>query len=188
MLWDLIEFSKAKADRAPKGERMDRQVDVLRRAVEKLEPAKVLRLCDEFTRLVHAAASNDRVAKAGVVLSHGVLSENNFEDFCVWLISQGRDIYRASLRQPDGLATMVDFDDVERFFFEDLYSVPFLEYFRQTGQEIGGERLDSTGWARLSWTEEDLRASVPRLIEAVSKSGRRSVPKRGRGKRGEARR
>jgi hypothetical protein len=53
---------------------------------------------------LHAAAGRDDLWAAGVLLNGGYCSDDGFTDFRAWLISRGRAVYEAALRDPDSLA------------------------------------------------------------------------------------
>jgi hypothetical protein len=101
-------------------------------------------------------------------LINGGCSDDGFVYFRAWLISMGREVYSAALRNPDSLAGVVDpeRDDHE---FEDLWVVA-----RQVYEELTGEAMpaDDVQWPEKPkgepWDFEDSK-EVSRRFPALAR-------------------
>lgn len=104
--WQLIEESK----RASKGD-LDAQPELLQERLEKLAPADIVR----FDRIYH-----DQIARsytwdlwgAAYVIGGGC-SDDGFDYFRDWLVSRGRTVFEAALRDPETLAGVVTDEDLD---------------------------------------------------------------------------
>jgi hypothetical protein len=112
---------------------LDRQLEAVRNKLQKLSPEEV----GEFLRLF-----NQKLADAytwdlwgAAYLIHGGCSDDGFYYFRAWLISQGRTVYEAAVRNPDSLAGRTD-PERDDYEFEDLWSLPRAVYEELTGEEM----------------------------------------------------
>ncbi len=62
---------------------------------------------------------------AASVMERGGCTDDGFIDFRGWLISQGREVYMAALRDPDSLADAADYQD-QRFVCLDARAMPAI--------------------------------------------------------------
>jgi hypothetical protein len=96
----------------------------------------------------------------------GGCSDDGFMDFRSWLISMGRDVYDAALRDPETLLEVADAPGVEVTAFEELHYVPGQAYEEKTGEEMPDTGVSHHREpAGDEWTEEDddLARRFPRL-------------------------
>lgn len=112
----------------------------------------------EYWRVRNAAYSWD-LWGAGYLLDGG-MSDDGFEYFLAWLISQGQDIYQAALEDPDSLASVATPFDVvnEDFLFAATAGVTFEDV------EALDLPFEPSG---TPWTEEDLLDRYPRISALV---------------------
>jgi hypothetical protein len=95
---------------------------------------------------------------------NGGCSDDGFEYFRCWLISQGREVYERALRNPEDLAELAE-PEVE---CEDLLYAPLRAYEAVTGKNELPERYapHPAEPAGTRWTEDDLDERFPRLTGA----------------------
>lgn len=95
----------------------------------------------------------------------GGCSDDGFDDFLGWLILQGKEVYEASLRDPDSL---VDVEGVEESSLEGLTALA-VDIFRQrTGRAVSGQRVRPRilpGLAARFANEVEMQRRYPRLSE-----------------------
>src|SRR5215471_9411707 len=94
--WTLVEAAKAEATPA-----LSNQPEILRKKLEALPPREIVEFDRIFTQLHHDAYRWDLWAAAYII--EGGCSDDGFTDFRSWLISMGRDVYDAALRDPETL-------------------------------------------------------------------------------------
>jgi hypothetical protein len=105
-------------------------------------------------------------------LINGGCSDDGFDYFRGWLLTQGRQVYEAALQNPDSLAEVVDEEDLE---CEEMLYVASHAYEEVTGEELEGTMMDYSdlgeGWdfddgeemqrrypklfAKFGWSDED---------------------------------
>ena len=105
-------------------------------------------------------------------LINGGCSDDGFDYFRGWLLTQGREVYEAALANPDSLAAVTDEDDLE---CEEMLYVAGHAYEEVTGEELEGTMMDYSDlgegwdfddgeqmqrrypklWARFGWGDED---------------------------------
>ncbi len=121
---------------------------------------------EEFFRLyletVDKAYSWELWGAAYVMM--GGCSDDSFDYFRDWLISEGRSTYESAIRDPDSLAEtgrLVEFPELE-----ELRYVPLAVYEEKTGREL---RYPSTSGpfepTGESWAEDTVYLNYPRLSE-----------------------
>src|SRR5437763_11415291 len=113
--WTIIEAGEM--HRLPD---LDRQLAVVQDQLHLLTPAELVAFHLMFNRKMDDADHWDLWAVG--YLMNGGCSDDGFAYFRAWLISQGRRVYEAALRDPDSLAAVADpdRDDNEA---EDLWGV-----------------------------------------------------------------
>jgi hypothetical protein len=73
------------------------------RVLARLEPAEIATFELTFDH-VRGAADRDDLANAAILIEHGFLGDDSFDDFRAGLVALGRDTYEKALRDPDSLA------------------------------------------------------------------------------------
>jgi hypothetical protein len=107
-------------------------------------------------------------------LINGGCSDDGFDYFRAWLVTQGRDVWDAALADPDSLASFGRFEgDV---FSEDMVAVPAAAHARVTGDRDryrddvpvrgdGGDPGEPQGEEFDFDDDEEMRSRLPRLAE-----------------------
>ena len=100
---------------------------------------------------------------------NGGCSDDGFAYFRSWLISRGRVVYEAAVRDPDSLAAIVDpgRDDYE---FEDLWGVAQRIYEERTGEEPPGADdpgRDEPAGRRWDFDDDEQRSRKLRKLAAL---------------------
>ncbi|MFF5218473.1 DUF4240 domain-containing protein [Micromonospora sp. NPDC000442] len=104
-------------------------------------------------------------------LINGGASDDGFEYFRGWLMTQGREVFARAVADPDSLAELPQIRSAslsgEEFECEDMLAVPWDAYRRATATDLPGERA-ATPQPDLNdfWDfddEEEARRRLPRL-------------------------
>ncbi len=93
--WKIVDLSRAKLQKS--------QIARLRKALRALDPPEVDSFCSCFYEAFNALETR-KIWGAGILLNGGACSDDGFEYFREWLISQGRAVVEATLENPDSLA------------------------------------------------------------------------------------
>jgi hypothetical protein len=96
--WQIIERA-TQSDGDP-----NTHMEALRALLRELSCDEVISFEVAFRRYINGAYKWDLWGAAYVV--HGGCSDDGFEYFRRWLVSRGRDVYEAALRDPDSLAQL----------------------------------------------------------------------------------
>src|SRR3569833_438309 len=100
----------------------DTHMEALRVALRELSVEEVISFEVAFRRYLNEAYKWDLWGAAHVV--HGGCSDDSFGYFRRWLVSRGRDVYEAALRDPDSLAQLnVRPGADDDWQFEEIYYV-----------------------------------------------------------------
>lgn len=143
--WNLISEVKAAC-----GQDQDKYMDMLKARLKELVPE----YAQDFHDIVHAY--EDLANKYGLWSAAGLISytsDDGFIDFRAWLISQGKEVYFAVLKDPDRLAEL-DLGDgmwFESFSYAGYYALEDL-----TG-ESAYDNTDSAAYAEIV---EALKADI----------------------------
>jgi hypothetical protein len=142
--WSIVEAGGRKAQEDP-----ERHLEAVRRALGKLPPDELIAFHRLFNRAMDDAYSWDLWGAAYLI--NGGCSDDGFAYFRSWLISRGRAVYEAAVRDPDSLAGLVD-PDRDDYEFEDFWGLALDVYEERTGEappafegrgvEPDGERWD----------------------------------------------
>jgi hypothetical protein len=73
------------------------------RVLARLDPAEIAKFELTFDH-VRAAADRDDLANAAILIEHGFLGDDSFDDFRAGLVALGRETYDKALSDPDSLA------------------------------------------------------------------------------------
>lgn len=126
--WALIE----KAQRTSEGDQ-EVQLEHLQHALEQSSADDLLDFQRIFDRLHKLSYRADLWGAA--FLMNGGASDDGFDYFRGWLISQGRDVFEAALENPDSLADAVEDGDEADFGFEneDMLNIAGRAWRKKTG-------------------------------------------------------
>lgn len=158
--WHIIETAKQKS---PKNS--ERQVKLIRQKLESLPAKEIVAFDRIFDRMRFRAYSWDLWEAAKLL--RGGCSDDGFEDFRAWLISRGRRIYEAAMRNPDSLVRQAD-DSRDDYELASMLFVASNAYEGATGESI--PMLD-TDYPNLKGnpckSESNLRKRLPRLYKLL---------------------
>ena len=156
--WKLVKASSDRAHRDP-----DEQIEILTDEVRKLPVEEVIAFGDHFHALWHDAYRWDIWGAAYLI--GGGCSDDGFMDFRGWLIAQGREVYEATLADPESLGEILDEDNDGK-----------IEGFQYIASQVWGEKtgLDASDFpsyegptrrepAGKKWTDDDLPRLFPNL-------------------------
>jgi hypothetical protein len=110
------------------------------RVLAQLDPAEIAAFEVVFDAL-RSAADRDDIANAAVLIEHGFLADDSFDDFKAGLVALGRDVYERVLRDPDSLADhplvreIAQANDPRWLGREDLHYAASQAYTQATGQD-----------------------------------------------------
>jgi hypothetical protein len=126
--WRLIESGgpEAQQDR-------DLQLESVEAELRKLSPEEIVSFDGLFNQKLSDAHTWDLWGAAYQI--NGGCSDDGFYYFRSWLISRGREIFEASIQDPDSLAAIID-PDQDECDFEELWNAAVEIYEEMTGQEM----------------------------------------------------
>src|SRR5687767_9627969 len=105
--WGLIDTSRERA----RGDR-NRQEAILKRLLRKCSADDVAEFEVRYGNLIRKAYNWDLWGAAYII--DGGCSNDGFWDFRSWLVSRGKKVYRAALRNPESLLRVVRRTDKDR--------------------------------------------------------------------------
>lgn len=166
--WELCERHLARG----RGDDDEERVERLTAALAKLPPREIV----DFQRLLDDAMDRayrwDLWGAAYVIL--GGCSDDGFEYFRAWLVSRGRAVYEAALRDPESLADQVQDDPDWAPDLESLLYAATEAYETATeGDEL--PEPEEPGPAEPAGTifdEESVADSFPRIAARLEQIGR----------------
>jgi hypothetical protein len=97
-------------------------------------------------------------------LINGGCSDDGFDYFRGWLLTQGREVFEAALAEPDSLAALFD-DEADEVECEEILYVGSRAYEEVAGSELQGIRIDYSDLGE-GWDFDDadqMRGRYPRL-------------------------
>jgi hypothetical protein len=103
---------------------------------------------------------------AAAYIIDGGCSDDGFLDFRSWLVSMGREVFEAALRDPESLLDVADAPGVEVTSFEELAYVPRQAYEEKAGEDMPDTGVEPPGEpGGDAWSEEgdDLKRLLPKL-------------------------
>jgi hypothetical protein len=162
--WGIIEESRAGFDPSVRDGNMDEQLRRFEAALGGLTPELVVEFQRELERRMDEAYRWDLWGAAYII--EGGCSDDGFTDFRSWLISMGRDVYVAALRDPESLVDVADASGVETTSFEEFQYVPTQVYEDKTEKRMpNGEGRHAAEPAGAEWQEDsdELARRWPKL-------------------------
>ncbi len=136
--WDIIETAKLESE--GDGEV---QLEILQTKLNALKPDDIMgfqRLFDQF----HRVSYRTDLWGAAFIMNGGA-SDDGFDYFRGWVISQGKKVFEAALENPDSLAAVVPEDAEADFGFEneDILNLGTRAWVKKTGLDTDAfyERL-----------------------------------------------
>ncbi|HZF15031.1 MAG TPA: DUF4240 domain-containing protein [Steroidobacteraceae bacterium] len=152
--WAIIDSANAAS-----GGDMDRKCSLLEKALTPLGTEEIGSFIDHFDACMDAAYTWGLWGAAYVI--HGGCSDDSFMDFRSTLISHGRMVFEAALKDPESLAD-VGLDPEDAVYEGYGYIAPSL-YQKRSGTprtRSGAHPKEPSG---VEWNEEDLPTLFPRL-------------------------
>lgn len=153
--WDLIESASKDADNA------DDTVARLRELLCEMSGEEIQAFDEWFWHRMDEAYTWPLWGAAYLI--NGGCSDDGFEYFRGWLITQGQAVFSAAVAKPESLAAVVEEPDVE---CEDILSVA-----RDAFEEVTGKKLPRRPGPRpeepkgTPWEEEELYEMLPKLAK-----------------------
>jgi hypothetical protein len=152
--WKFIDSAKQMAD-----EDTDARVDALRSVLGGLTAADLQSFQNHYDQLIGASYRWDLWAAAYII--NGGCSDDGFRYFRDWLISEGRPVFEAAMKDPDSLADLPNVDPAEL----ESFGYVVAELYEQKGagklkRDFATESAEPSG---ASWNEDDVGRLFPRL-------------------------
>ena len=154
--WRIVEDVRSSADPRDQGAILF----ALQEQLRKLPSAEIMEWQEIFQFYDDAAYRDELWAASGAMGAH--CSDDGFMDFRSWLISQGRDVYMAALRDPESLAE-VDTEGQSLNFEEYAYVAP-KAYAQRRAYEAGP--LADVIREYINWASQYERQVLDYLMEA----------------------
>jgi hypothetical protein len=155
--WQLIEQSKAESSDC------DEQAQHLTKSLAQLEAEEIIGFDKHFTQLGNESYRWDLWAVAYLVL--GGCSDDSFDYFRSWLISQGQEFFEQVMANPELAADRIEAAEEGAECEEIMYAAA------QAYQQVTGQELPAADYHRQrpeepigqAWEEDDLEAMYPDL-------------------------
>jgi hypothetical protein len=162
--WAIIQDSRLNFDPALRDGNKEHQIQRLQQALGELPVEEIVEFQRHFDERMNEAYRWDLWAAAYIV--EGGCSDDGFSDFRSWLISMGREVFNAALRDPESLVDVADAPGIEDCSFEEFQYVPSQLY-----EDMMDEDLPETGVSQLeeplggAWSEggHELARRLPRV-------------------------
>lgn len=156
MFWQLIEESRENA-----GGDVDAQAEELTDLLADLPADEIVAFNRVLHELLAAAYRWDLWAAAYIV--NGGCSDDGFEYFRCWLISQGERVYREALDDPESLVDRAEPDATEA---ESMLYAAGDAYKVETGRDLPRPPSGPSEPSGTRWHEDDLPRLFPKLAAA----------------------
>ena len=154
--WRIVDDVRSSADPKDQGAILF----ALQEQLRKLPSAEIMEWQEIFQFYDDAAYRDELWAASGAMGAH--CTDDGFMDFRSWLISQGRDVYMAALRDPESLAE-VDTEGQSLNFEQYAYVAP-KAYAQRRAYEAGP--LADVIREYINWASQYERQVLDHLMEA----------------------
>lgn len=158
--WTIIDQARGAADGND-----DDLLDELRSRLAKLPPAEIISFDVLYDALRFRAYRHELWGAA--YLMNGGCSDDGFEYFRAWLISRGRKVYEAAMKDPDSLAAHVDTESMCHEL-EDFMRVADDAHEARTGKPMPNRKRDFPELTGQKWEEDQLESLYPKLWAATT--------------------
>lgn len=136
--WEVIVASRAGLRSTDAAETArDEQTERLRQLLAAMPVEKVRAFADQFAARMDESHSQPEEGLWAVAFDiGGGCSDDAFDDFRAWLISMGREVYEAAVRDPETVYAVAEREGLgEDVFFEEFQYVPSQVLRELTGEE-----------------------------------------------------
>ncbi|WP_027622425.1 DUF4240 domain-containing protein [Acetivibrio clariflavus] len=168
MFWEMISNSR-------KNNKNDssRFLEILTSEISKLPEEDIF----EFEKiLIHnLVRSYTSELWAAAYIINGGCSDDGFNYFQAWLISQGKVIYENAIKDPQSLANVISEDQAGEVEFEEFLGVCADAYKMKTGKDdfyenferIKSSEIENYPEIELNWSEDEssLEKMFPKLVQ-----------------------
>lgn len=156
--WEIIQKSKdySKNDASI-------QLVELERILSLFKSEEIISFYRVFQDLMNESYHFDLWA-AAYIINDGC-TEDQFDYFRGWLISQGEEIYTNALKDPESLVEVISDDLQDRTFFEDIIYAAGRVYFRRLDEEIPLRTDFKWELKGEEWAVENVHKKFPKLFE-----------------------
>jgi hypothetical protein len=173
--WQIVHDSLERS-----GGDQESQVAILVKTLEGLSPKETVGFRLRTDKLLHDTYTSDMWC-AGYIMNGGC-SDDMFEYFRLWVISQGREVYENAKANPDSLIAVAEVEVPEDLFaFESFWYVALTAFKNKTGKELY-DHIDYDNFKfseskypqfDFTWTEGDDKSRekiCPQLFERFEES------------------
>lgn len=170
--WEIIEQSRSQWDSKVADGNMARQCEVLHTQLTALNQKELISFATHFYQVYDDAYRWDLWA-AAYIMGGGGCSDDGFLDFRDWLISMGRDVFEAAMKDPESLAKNAALPGVEEVFFQGFSYVAHRVHEEKFGEDLPDlnlVQLKEPLGKRFSEDAEELRKRLPKLFKAFWKA------------------
>jgi Protein of unknown function (DUF4240) len=157
--WGLIANTRADADNDT-----ERQSELLEERLSKLPPQQIVAF-ERIRRRMDEGAYTWNIWGAAFVIEDGC-SDDCFRDFRAYLISLGRRVYSAALRDPDSIAPVVQ--DEEQGDWENADDVAPDAYQSASGDDFPADSSDLSGNPRGEPWDDDSQETLIQRYPALA--------------------
>jgi hypothetical protein len=135
--WDIIEASRIGFDPKQYTESREKQISQLHQLLSSLSIKELRAFEKAFSARMDEAYSPPEEGLWAVASDiGGGCSEDGFDDFRIWLISMGREVYEAAIRNPETVYQVVEQAGLgDDAFFEEFQYVASRILDEKTGDE-----------------------------------------------------
>lgn len=167
IFWDLIQKSLEESE----GD-LDAQYTILVTKLAALSEKEILEFDKIFNKHHVESYTSDLWGAAYII--NGGCSDDGFDYFRGWLISRGREVFEAGMRDADSLASFIKIEEFEDgdAEFEDILGVARHAYKAKTSQDDFYDKVGE-GEYRLpeitfDWDEDNVEEIFPKLAVLFS--------------------
>lgn len=152
--WDIVATAKDKA-----GADWQARPNALRDTLVTLPPDEICRFDREYRLKLVQSYRWDLWGAAYLI--NGGCSDDGFDYFRDFLISEGKEVFESALAHPDSLSALAELEDAE---LEDFRYVIGEAYEQLVGEELPIADIDYPNEpAGEEWDEDDLQELFPKL-------------------------
>ena len=168
MFWEMIANSKKNSKNDS-----SKFLKILISEISKLPEEDIF----EFEKILihYLVSSYTSELWAAAYIINGGCSDDGFDYFRAWLISQGKTIYENAIKDPQSLANVIREDQAGEIEFEEFLNVCADAYKMKTGKDDFYENFEKIKYSEiekypeieLNWNEDDgsLEEMFPKLVQ-----------------------